>query len=128
MLLIAAIGSGRAAAAKDLYLPHRLDCERYRLDRARSICRSLEAEMQWTWLGHAIVSPGWRVTWETVRRVWCGGVTSADTAALEELRRSMDFRVEVGADAMLRLIRGDSDPASIFNPDNPSYILRDGCP
>ena len=103
--------------------------------RAGVICRRLQREMQWTWMGHAVISPGWRVTFQSVVRTYCGEkVSSKDIKSLESLRRSMrDWRTESGADFLLRLVRSvdgsaHEDLSSIFNVHNPSYILRGGCP
>jgi hypothetical protein len=103
--------------------------------RAQGICRRLEQELQWTWLGHAIIAPGWRVSFDSVRRTYCGEkIGPRGIAALELLRKSAkDWRAENGADFLLRLIRnkdgtGDEDIASVFNPANPGFILKDGCP
>jgi hypothetical protein len=103
--------------------------------RASVICRRLQREMQWTWTGHAIISPGWRVTFRSVVRTYCGEkVGSKDVKSLEALRRSStDWRTESGADFLLRLVRNldgsaHEDAGSIFNAHNPSYILKDGCP
>lgn len=102
--------------------------------RAQSICRRLQHEMQWSWLGHAIIAPGWRVSFESVRRTYCAEhIGQQDIAALEVLRRATkDWRAESGAESLLRLLRnkdgaGDEDAASIFNPSNPSFLLKDGC-
>jgi hypothetical protein len=102
--------------------------------RARQVCEALAREAEWTWLGHAIVSPGWRVTWSSLRRVYCTErVVPADAPALDLLRRTtVDWRVEGGAEGLLRLLKGTegtfvADHASIFNPQNPSYILAGGC-
>lgn len=102
--------------------------------RAQVICRRLEQEMQWTWTGHAIVSPGWRVSFESVRRTYCAEhIGPQDIPVLDLLRQAAkDWRAESGAEFLLRLVRnkdgaGDEDAASIFNPANPSFILQDGC-
>ena len=84
-------------------------------------------------MGHAIISPGWRVTFESVRRTYCAESMSArDIPALDALRRTGDWRAESAADYLLRLIRnrdglGDEDSASVFNPGNPLFILKGGC-
>ena len=103
--------------------------------RAGVICRRLQQEMQWTWTGHAIISPGWRVTFQSVVRTYCGEkVGSKDIKSLEALRKSSsDWRTESGADFLLRLVRSvdgtaHEDVNSIFNAQNPSYILKRGCP
>ena len=103
--------------------------------RAGVICRRLQREMQWTWTGHAIIAPGWRVTFQSVVRTYCGEkVSSKDIEALEALRKSStDWRTESGADFLLRLVRSvdgsaREDANSIFNAHNPSYILNGGCP
>ena len=102
--------------------------------RAQEICRRLEREMQWTWTGHAIISPGWRVTFKSIARTYCADhVGPEDVPALQTLRQTAkDWRAESGADFLIRLIQnkdrdGPEDVTSIFNPANPSFILRDGC-
>jgi hypothetical protein len=101
--------------------------------RAREICRRLEREMQWTWMGHAIISPGWRVTFESIARTYCAErVGPEDTSALQTLRQTTkDWRAESGADFLIRLVQNkdeyESGGENIFNRTNPSFILKDGC-
>ena len=101
--------------------------------RAGVICRRLQREMQWTWTGHTNISPGWRVTLQSVVRTYCGEkVGSNDVRSLEALRHSStDWRIESGADFLLRLVRSvhgsaREDVNSIFNAHIP-YILKNGC-
>jgi hypothetical protein len=121
---------------------------RTRADREREICRGVARNMQWEWTGHAIVAPGWRITFDTLRRVYCDDkITVDDIAALKHLAE--DRRVENGAVGLLTLLRTspeakaaripDSefnanttasyciDTNCVFNPENPQYILRGGC-
>jgi hypothetical protein len=102
--------------------------------RAQIICRRLEQEMEWTWMGHAIISPGWRVSFKSVRRTYCTeNIGPRDISALKMLRQTAkDWRAESGAEFLLRLVwnedgTGDEDITSIFNPANPSFVLKDGC-
>jgi hypothetical protein len=92
--------------------------------------------MQWTWMGHAIVSPGWRVTLDGLKRVYCREhVTTSDVPVLLQLsgangRSPGDWRLESGAADLLEILKqGDStvSETSIFNPRNSSYILKGGC-
>jgi hypothetical protein len=112
-----------------------IGCAQAAAGRGQEICRALSASMEWTWMGHAIVSPGWRVTWKALAHVWCAEqVTDADLPALEALSRaSSDWRLAGGADDLIRIAKnrggnGGEPENSIFNPKNPSYILKDGCP
>jgi len=101
--------------------------------RGKQICQDLSESMEWTWMGHAIVSPGWRVTWKALRRVYCREkTTAADLAVLETLKMGSDWRLQDGAEELIRLVRSsggqtDESENSIFNPTNPQYILKDGC-
>lgn len=100
--------------------------------RRSNICNALSAGMEWTWLGHAIVSPGWRLTWAGLRRVYCQeNITAGDLPVLESLKKGLDWRLQDGADGLIRLISsggGHAEPEnSIFNPQNPNYILKNGC-
>jgi len=124
-----------------------LGCPSYE-GRAREICRGLARNMEWGWMGHAIVAPGWRVTFSTMREVYCGNkITIEDLAALKELAepqpfKSKDWRLENGAVGLLTLLRTRhpdvafeihsptsfcTEPNCAFNPANPEYILRGGC-
>jgi hypothetical protein len=110
-----------------------LGCDK-QTGRAQEICRRLEREMQWTWMGHAIISPGWRVTFKSIARTYCAErVGPEDTSALQTLRQtSRDWRAERGADFLTRLVEnkdeaGGENNTSIFNRTNPSFILKDGC-
>jgi hypothetical protein len=61
-----------------------LSCRpRFSAPRARQICEALEREMEWTWSGHAIIAPSFRVTFATVKKVYCVlSVTAQDTPSL----------------------------------------------
>jgi len=115
-----------------------IGCGRSIAGREQELCNAIAASMRWTWMGHAIVSPGWRWTWDDLRNVYCHEhVGPADLATLERLSRTAegaggDWRLEDGAASlarMVRSVRGDStEPEnSIFNPANSSYILAAGC-
>ena len=108
----------------------KLSCARQADPRARQVCIALQEHMEWTWFGHAIVSPGWRVTFRTVREVYCGlSVSASDVPAIENLRKSAtDWRLQDGAQELIWLLDGASQPpTSIFNPSHPQYLLKDGC-
>jgi hypothetical protein len=64
-----------------------LQCDGIDNARARAICERLEQEMAWTWMGHTIVSPGWRVSLQSVTRTYCvEKIDPRDIPALEGLR------------------------------------------
>jgi hypothetical protein len=107
-----------------------MGCAQVAPERARRICESLSATAEWTWMGHAIIAPGWRVTRSSVRRTYCREKVGVDDGAvLEALAKSPDWRLQSGAESLLRLTRDQKqeDAASIFHPGNPQYVLRDGC-
>ena len=110
-----------------------LGCANMEPKRAREICRALSETLAWTWLGHAVIAPGWRVTWNGLRRVYCGEqVSEADVPALEAMARASDWRLQSGAENLLRLLRAaegavDEPETSIFNPLHSEYLLKNGC-
>ena len=110
-----------------------IGCANVAPERGREICNALSDSMEWTWMGHAIISPGWRVTWSALRRVYCREqISAADLPVLETMKRGSDWRLEDGANDLMRLVGGSGGRAtepenSIFNPTNPHYILKDGC-
>lgn len=89
--------------------------------------------MEYEFFGHAIPSFGYKVTFNTLRNAWCElNIKQSDLAILKEISRLRDWRVANGADDLLRLYYqvnnlDQEDKTSVFNPTNPSYILRDGC-
>jgi len=101
--------------------------------RAAQICRTVAAAMEWTWFGHAIISPGWRPTWHALRQVYCAEqIGGNDRTALTGLAKARDWRLEYAADNLLRLLdereerERDSDNAAV-NPTNDDYVLRWRC-
>ena len=111
-----------------------IGCARVDDGRPRELCNAIASSMQWTWMGHAIVSPGWRVTWSGIRDVYCRQhVGAVDLPALRHLAQPLvgDWRLQDGAEDLVHIVQsvaGSSEPAtSIFNPRNPSYILKRGC-
>jgi len=136
VLLLGTTIAGRgASAARTNMLSHDLGCAGVPDARGRTICARLQQEMEWTWTGHAIVSPGWRVTFQSVRRTYCAeAISDRDIGALEVLQKTAkDWRAQSGADFLLRLLRNRNgsaheDAASIFNASNPFYLMKAGCP
>jgi hypothetical protein len=115
-----------------------LGCTRESSARGQEICAALADSMRWTWLGHAIVSPGWRVTWDGLREVYCKKrIAAADIPVLKDLKKYKpdfvpDWRLESGANDLIQLLEnadggGDQPENSLFNPKNRQYILKGGC-
>ncbi|MEO8051264.1 MAG: hypothetical protein ABI833_12680 [Acidobacteriota bacterium] len=98
--------------------------------RGKQICQALSESMEWTWMGHAIVSPDWRVTWDALHRIYCREkISAADLPVLESLKQGSDWRLQDGAVGLIRLVGGGASVPenSIFSPANPHYILKGGC-
>jgi hypothetical protein len=106
-----------------------IGCAKASTSRGAEICKALSDSMEWTWMGHAIISPGWRITWDGLRRVYCREkIAAADLKTLEELRVSSDWRLQDSAADLMRLASPAGEPEnSIFNPTNSKYVLRGGC-
>ena len=117
----------------DYMMSKDIGCAKASSARGKEICKALAESMEWTWMGHAIVSPGWRVSWEGLRHVYCAAkVTLADVPALKELSKATDWRLESGAEELISLVqnaagKGPEPENSVFNPKNPEYILKGGC-
>jgi hypothetical protein len=127
-LVVAVCLPSRYMASRDI------ECERAAPGRSQEICRALSSSMEWTWMGHAIVSPGWRPTWRGLAHVWCSAhISDADLPIVDGLRHaSSDWRPESGAEDLIRIAKnrngsGDEPENSIFNLRTPAYILKDGC-
>jgi hypothetical protein len=82
-----------------------LSCQRWSAARPNEICKTLEREMEWT-RGHAIVSPSYRVTFETVRRTYCAlSVLAQDTAVLVDMVLALERKPDENM-ARLQLVNG----------------------
>ena len=118
---------------------HDIGCREIALGRSRQICEAVAASLTWQWMGHAIIAPGYKPTFQGVREVYCElKISRGDVTTLQRLKTydpvrkwQPDWRLETGAEMLLRIVlnlEGDVDPeTSIFNPKNPNYILKDGC-
>jgi len=110
-----------------------IGCDKVDQLRAREICKSVSDSMEWTWMGHAIISPGWRLTSDGLRRVYCTEkIKESDLPTLESLKRASDWRLQTAAEDLIRIVTniggtGTEPDNSIFSPKNTDYILKDGC-
>lgn len=102
--------------------------------RAHVICAETEAALEWTWFGHALLSPRWRVTWPAVRTAWCAAdITPKDRQVIEYiLNNAKDMRLQGAASSYLSLIdnldgKGEEPENSLYHPKNPQYLLREKC-
>jgi hypothetical protein len=111
-----------------------LGCGTFSEQRTREICSSLERYSEYEWFGHAMVSAGYRVTFETARKTWCElDIRSEDRDLLEKISRNYHFdaRIQNGFDYLLRILNGKERPdpknQDIFYPGTSGYILEKGC-
>jgi hypothetical protein len=129
------------AYAKDYSLYGRdIGCAEIASARPRQICDAIAASLTWQWMGHAIIAPGFKPSFESARKVYCElKIGKDDMEALQRLKQYdpklkwlPDWRLESSADMLLRIVanlegRGDEPENSILNPKNAEYILKKGC-
>lgn len=113
--------------ASNALLTRNLDCDKERTPRAQTICRALEHEMHWEWFGHAIVSPSFRVNFDSVREVYCRlPIRTNDTTTLVEMALSQqagnmrNAQIENGASGLLYLL----GTAALDNFPAPETIMQ----
>ena len=124
-----------------------LACTDYPSGRSQEICTCIAKELEWEWTGHAIIAPGWKVSFHTLRTTYCmENISPRDIPALKNLAQATDMRLQQAASGLLTLLKtlpgaalpGDAydphngevystDENSVFNPRNPRYILLGGC-
>lgn len=128
-VLSVSIGLTMSLNAQASSLPKNLQCDRQKEARAKSICQALEQNMEHTLFGHAMISPGYRVTFSTIRKVWCSqSITADDAPILRTLEQAADWRLSSAASDLLILAeKQPQSENSIFNPQHPDYILKSGC-
>jgi len=129
------------AHAKNYSLYSRdIGCAEIAPARQRQICEAIAASLTWQWMGHAILAPGYKPSFEGTRKVYCElRIGKDDLEALQRLKQYdpqrkwlPDWRLESAADMLLRIVanldgKGDEPENSIFNPKNSEYILKRGC-
>lgn len=113
-----------------------LGCE-LQAEQDREFCAQIEKEQEWTWAGHAGLSPGWRVTPKTICILtYRYKLSEADLPQLERMRKvnghDIDWRLEFGLGGLIRVIKNRNgatpeDAGSIYDPANANYILKDSC-
>lgn len=134
LLIMGFIGMVAADKIAPWRYSRHMQCEEQTDRRARAICKSIERNVVYTCCGHAIVSPGFRSTLETVVSVWCQQrINTKDINALNSLSEAKDRRLKSTAESLLRLLTGHDQygnreaDVSILNPSHSSYVLKDGC-
>lgn len=118
-----------------------IGCDKIKQKRENDICQSISRNLSWTWTGHAIISPGWRLGWDGLRTVYCEmNVNDEDLPILRpwapggeyNMNNDIDPRLRFGFEGLVRLLDnkdGKSTDHSILHPVyGDSYLLKDGCP
>lgn len=117
-----------------------LDCAPFKgKPRAAEICKAIAKNLSWEWLGHATIAPGFKPSFVGIGKTYCQAkITKDDLPTLLELKnytprgKTPDWRLESAADMLTRLVnnlegKGDEPKNSVFHPENPQYILKQGC-
>lgn len=107
--------------------------------RAMAICKAIGKNLGWEWMGHATIAPGFKPNFPGIRKTYCQAkITKADLPVLQELARfaprgkGQDWRLESASESLIRIVtnldgKGSEPKNSIFHPENPHYILKQGC-
>ena len=115
--------------AADILLSRNLKCDEEAKPRAQAICRALEREMQWELFGHAIVSPSFRVTFDSARKTYCRlPIRAEDTGTLVDMVLALghraggmrDVQIENGARWLLFLL----GPSALKNFPSPEALSK----
>jgi hypothetical protein len=70
----------------DALYTRNLACDKFSSTRAIEICTALEDALKWSWTGHAIISPSFRMNIERERQVYCElPILKTDTSILVEM-------------------------------------------
>ncbi len=130
-----------ASRAADYPLTGRdIGCAEVTVGRPRQICEGIAASLTWQWMGHAIIAPGYKPSFEGIRNVYCQQkIGKNDLRDLQLLKNydpkrrwRPDWRLESGADMLMRIVSnldgaGNEPITSIFNPQSPDYLLKGKC-
>jgi hypothetical protein len=131
--------------------PHRyspfskdIGCDGVADGRSRDICRALSESLSWGWQGHATLAPGWKMTSDGVRKVYCDkhisradlppllAVCGGDIHPYMSCIAPTDARLATGVEGLIKtVIAVDGAPEdlkdTIYDPAGKNYILRNGC-
>jgi hypothetical protein len=111
--LFFALANSSVAVADSLYTRN-LSCDSWTAPREQEICKALAREMQWTWTGHAIISPSFRVTFDTVKQVYCAlSVSPQDTHALVNMIVALERKPD-GSMARAQAVNGLASSCSCW--------------
>jgi hypothetical protein len=104
------VSMSQSVVAAGLY-SRDLGCTGLSPDRARVVCSALEQALEWTWTGHAIISPSFRMGLDGVREVYCTlPVTTDDSWILAGIAVATQhggmraLQLNIGAQGLLSLL------------------------
>lgn len=73
-------------ASSDSLYTRNLHCEQQPSKRSKEICHALEHALEWTWTGHNIISPSFRLSFKGIRHAYCTlPITTKDIESLVEM-------------------------------------------
>lgn len=137
-LLVTLLFVSGAAQATSAY--RTLDCADFKgKPRATEICQAIAKNLGWEWLGHATIAPGFKPNFAGIAKTYCQAkLTKDDLPTLQELKsyaprgKAPDWRLASATDSLILLInnldgKSDEPKNSVFHPENPHYILKQGC-
>lgn len=111
-----------------------IGCSSIQDARGVDICKALSTNMEFTLLGHATLSLGWRIGFEAITKVYCDQkIVPADIPLLKSMNKNAtDWRLESATASLVLILqnldgKGDEPITSIYNPKNSDYILKQGC-
>jgi hypothetical protein len=107
-----------------------IGCAEVAAGRSRQICERIAASLTWQWMGHATIAPGYKPSFEGIRKVYCEmKVGKDDVETLQGLttynpkRKWLpDWRLESGAGMLLRIVVNRNG-----NGNEPENSTRNGC-
>lgn len=132
--------------AEHTYSPYSKDmgCTGISDQRGSEICQSISKHLVWGWTGHAVISPGWKFDFESLKEVYCETkIRKDDFDILMNMCTNIkgrgactkpeDPRLSLALEGLINLVVGlDGGDAftkgTVYDPKSDSYLLKDGCP
>ena len=93
------------SAANGLYSRNLL-CDNQASRRSREICTALQDALEWSWTGHAIISPSFRISTERLKDVYCSlPIVPGDTSELIDMVASTEnssemYKIQINSGVM----------------------------
>lgn len=114
-----------------------MHCEKMQNSREGEICKSIEKYQEYEFVGHAMISAGYRSSFATAKKAWCElSLTESDLMLLKEMQfdHRLPPQLVSGSEMLFSLLDAKLHPnpdlypvSGVYSPQSPGYLLKAPC-